>query len=120
MSDPQILMGRIFPNSKRLPVSIAGDQSGPIIPNRITLEQNYPNPFNAETVISYQLTVNSEIELSIFNVLGQKVTTLVNHRQETGSYRVTWDASDFPSGLYFYKLETNKRFIQTKKLILLK
>ncbi len=110
----------IFPNSKRLPVSIAGNQTDPIKPNRITLEQNYPNPFNAETVISYQLTVNCEIELSIFNVLGQKVTTLVNRRQETGSYRVTWDASDFPSGLYFYKLETNKRFIQTKKLILLK
>ncbi len=109
----------IFPNSKRLPVSIAGDQPDPIIPNRITLEQNYPNPFNAETVISYQLTVSSEIELNIFNVLGQKVQTLVNRRQKAGSYRVTWDATRFPSGLYFYQLKTDEHS-EVRKMMLLR
>lgn len=92
-------------------------QPGP--PLVFALGQNYPNPFNAETVISYQLSVISEVELSVYNILGQKVATLVSARQPAGSYKVEWDASCFASGVYLYRLEAGK-FSETRKLIILK
>ena len=88
--------------------------------NEFTLNQNYPNPFNPSTAISYQLPAVSQIELSIYNILGQKVVTLVSGQQPAGSYKVEWDASGFVSGIYFFRLETDKGFVQSKKLILLK
>ena len=84
------------------------------------LQQNYPNPFNPVTTISYQLAGNSAVDLSIYNLLGQKVATLVDKKQVAGSYEVQWNASGFASGLYVYKLVTDKGFESTKKLILLK
>lgn len=97
------------------------DESVPHVnPTSFHMAQNYPNPFNPKTVISYQLPVSSEVELSIFNILGQKVTTLFSGKQVTGTYEVEWDARGFASGVYLYRLETDKGFVQTKKLILLK
>jgi hypothetical protein len=90
----------------------------PQIP-RIVLYQNYPNPFNPLTIISYELPNTNHTELSIYNVLGQKVATLVSENQKAGHYYVQWDASAFPSGLYFYRLQTDY-FLKTKKLLLLK
>lgn len=90
------------------------------LPKVIELMQNYPNPFNPETVISYQLPFISQVELSIYNNLGQKVTTLISEKQSVGTYNVEWDASEFASGVYFYRLETDNGFTQSKKLILLK
>jgi unsaturated rhamnogalacturonyl hydrolase len=87
---------------------------------RFTLNQNYPNPFNPKTVITYQLPSVREVELSIYNILGQKVITLVSKKQVAGSYRVEWDATGFASGIYIYRLETNEGFINTKKLIYFK
>jgi len=84
------------------------------------LYQNYPNPFNPTTDISYQLPQASRINLSIYNLLGQKVATLVNKQQPAGTFKVRWNATGFVSGLYFYRIETNKGFVQTRKLILLK
>jgi len=84
------------------------------------LHQNYPNPFNPTTGISYQLPAVSKVELSVYNILGQKVATLVNQRQPAGKFKVRWDATGFVSGLYFYRIETDKGFVQTKKLVLLK
>ena len=84
------------------------------------LSQNYPNPFNPTTTINYQLPVANHVELSIYNILGQKVATLVNKTQTAGSYKVEWDASNFASGIYWYRLETDKGFVQTHKLVLLK
>ena len=89
-------------------------------PTDIDLAQNYPNPFNPVTTIRYQLSAVSRAELSIFNVLGQKIAILVNERQQAGQYRVQWDASGFPSGVYYYRLLTDTGYIQTRKLILLK
>ena len=89
-------------------------------PEQFALFQNYPNPFNPTTVISYQLPAVSEVDLSIYNILGQKVTTLVSEKQPAGTYKVEWDASSFSSGIYLYRLETDKGFVQSRKLILLK
>ena len=91
------------------------------------LEQNYPNPFNPATVISYQLSVNSQVTLRIFNILGHEVETLVNGEKEPGTYTVQWNASAYASGIYFYTLQARQReggqagsFAETKKMLLLK
>ncbi len=100
--------------------SITGINREEKIPGRFFLGQNYPNPFNPKTTINYQLPSGSQVDLSIYNLLGQKVATLVSEKKAAGSYKVEWYASAFASGVYFYKLETNTGFVQTKKLILLK
>ena len=90
------------------------------IPADFELYQNYPNPFNPKTAIRYQLAVAGQVELAIFNTLGQKVATLVNEQQPAGFFEVTFDASGLAGGIYFYQLKTDRGFIQTKKLLLLK
>ena len=82
--------------------------------------QNYPNPFNPSTMINYQLPKTSNVEISIYNLLGQKVATLVNKKQNAGTYQVEWDASGFASGVYLYRIMTDTGYIETKKLLLLK
>ena len=84
------------------------------------LADNYPNPFNPSTTISYQLALDSQVDLSIYNLLGQRVSTLVSQKQPAGTYNVEWNASDLPSGVYFYQLQTGSGFVQSKKLVLLK
>ena len=100
--------------------SLTGINREEKIPGTFYLGQNYPNPFNPKTTINYQLPSGSQVDLSIYNLLGQKVATLVSEKIVAGSYKVEWNASAFASGVYFYKLETNTGFVQTKKLILLK
>ena len=80
------------------------------------MKQNNPNPFNENTVISYQLPVNSHVELSICNLLGQKIVTLVSEKQTAGIHKLNWDARGLASGVYLYRLEADD-FVQTKKLI---
>jgi hypothetical protein len=89
------------------------------IPHTFLLSQNYPNPFNPLTMINYQLPMTSEVELSIYNILGQKVVTLVRRKQQAGYYQVAWDGRSFASGLYFYRLTTAK-FVQIRKMVLIK
>lgn len=89
-------------------------------PIAFNLIQNYPNPFNPKTVISYQLPTLIKVELSIYNILGQKVHNLVSKKQPAGTYKVEWDAAGFASGIYFYKLSTTNGYSKTKKLVLLK
>jgi len=84
------------------------------------LFQNYPNPFNPKTVISYQLPVISNVELSIFNLLGQRVAAPVSEKQPAGTYKVVWDGSGFASGIYFCRIKTNNGFTQTTKMLLKK
>ncbi|MBN2425457.1 MAG: T9SS type A sorting domain-containing protein [Calditrichaceae bacterium] len=90
------------------------------IPPDFVLQQNYPNPFNPKTIIRYSLPVNSFLDLSVYNILGQKVATLVSAKQPAGKYEVQWDAGGFASGVYLYKLSVNSRYVYTKKLVLLK
>jgi choice-of-anchor B domain-containing protein len=90
------------------------------IPSAYKLEQNFPNPFNPTTTIGYQLPQRSDVDLSVYNLLGQKVVTLVSTNQQAGSYKVNWDASGQASGIYYYILRTKNGFLESKKLILLK
>ncbi len=89
-------------------------------PYDFTLNQNYPNPFNPSTVISWQLEVGGYVDLTIYNIIGEKVTTLVSEEQQAGHHQIEWNASGFASGVYYYRLKCDAGFIQTKKLVILK
>jgi len=89
------------------------------IPSTFKLYQNYPNPFNPTTTISYDLPERSKVKLTVYNILGQEVATLVDGEQEPGRYDVKFDASGLPSGIYFYRLQAGN-FIEQKKMILIK
>jgi hypothetical protein len=89
------------------------------LPLTYQLSQNYPNPFNPSTTINYQLSMTNDVELSIYNVLGEKVVTLVSERQAAGKYSVEWDASGLASGVYYYELRADN-FRDVKKMVLMK
>ena len=89
------------------------------VPEEFGLDQNYPNPFNPATVISYQLPVNSDVTLEVFNMLGQHVATLVNDSQQAGRYEVSFDASSLSSGTYIYRIEAGE-FTETKQMMFVK
>lgn len=89
------------------------------IPTVFSLLQNYPNPFNPNTKIRYNVASAKFVKLIVYDILGKEIATLVNEKLQPGTYEVTWDGSQYPSGVYFYKLETEK-FSDTKKMVLLK
>ncbi|NOX89894.1 MAG: T9SS type A sorting domain-containing protein [Calditrichaeota bacterium] len=110
-------------SEKRAPeVQILGALSVENAPRPITsyrLMQNYPNPFNGETRISYQIPEAGKIDLTVFNILGERIFTLVNRFQSAGKYTVRFNAGTLPSGVYFYRLKSGS-FIRIKKMILIK
>jgi hypothetical protein len=89
------------------------------IPGKYALAQNYPNPFNPATMISYFLPEAGKVTLTVFNMLGEKVADLVNELQESGSYKVNFDASNLSSGTYIYTLNVNGK-VFSKKMQLIK
>ncbi len=89
------------------------------IPSDFKLYQNYPNPFNPSTTIKFAIPKESYTKLEIFNILGEKVTTLVSEMLSPGAYKYKWDAGRYSSGVYFYRIIADS-FIQTKKLLLVK
>jgi aminopeptidase N len=107
------------PDNYILKESTLTDLPDKIIPREFQLEQNYPNPFNPVTVIKYYIPHITRVKLTITDGLGRLVKTLVNKEQTSGQYSVTFDGKQLASGIYFYTLSTDK-FIQTKKMILLK
>ena len=94
------------------------------LPSEFSLRQNYPNPFNPETIIEYHLQKRSTVSLTVYNVLGQPVKTLVDETQSAGDYRAFWNGTDradrpVATGVYFYRLKAGE-LVETKKMVLLK
>ena len=118
-------------HSVYLPPLTVVEQDETPLPAEFVLEQNYPNPFNPSTTITFSLPSQSSthakgrvgegstVSLKVFDLLGREVATLVNEEKPAGSYRTTFNASQLPSGVYFYRLEAGS-FTQTRKLLLLK
>ncbi|MFZ1518314.1 MAG: T9SS type A sorting domain-containing protein [Ignavibacteriaceae bacterium] len=100
-------------------VSVLKVGSQEVVPNEYSLAQNFPNPFNPTTTIKFAIPEVSNVKLTIYNALGQRVVELVNSTLEAGSYSFNWDASNVASGLYFYELNTNN-FSSVKKMTLMK
>ena len=94
------------------------------VPKSYTLEQNYPNPFNPQTIIKFNIVSSGLVTLKIYDILGREVRTLANNEAvNPGTYKVDFNASDLPSGVYFYKLAVNAANVewnQTRKMILVK
>lgn len=83
------------------------------------LAQNFPNPFNPSTKINFGLKKSSNVEINVYNILGNKVATLVNEFKPAGNHSVLFNAKNLSSGIYFYKIVTNE-FVQTRKMLMLK
>jgi hypothetical protein len=108
-------------------INNVGQGAGTGVPEKFALEQNYPNPFNPSTTIRFQIPAEvgaqrsqvGLVTLKVYDVLGREVATLVNEEMKPGSYEVTWDATEFASGVYLYRLQAGS-FVETKKLVLLR
>jgi hypothetical protein len=90
-----------------------------IIPERYSLKQNFPNPFNPQTNIDFGLPKKSKVKINVYDPSGRLITNLIDYEYNPGLYRVSWDASGFASGVYFYSLITDE-FVETKKMVLIK
>jgi len=101
------------------------EKKGNKVPVRYSLSQNYPNPFNPVTKIKFDVPLDSRLRgnnivtLKIYDVLGREIATLVNEQLQPGTYEAEWDASNYPGGVYFYKL-TTPEFTETRKMVLVK
>jgi hypothetical protein len=89
------------------------------LPDNFVLFQNYPNPFNPTTSIQYAINSRQLVQLKVYDILGNEVATLVNEQKEPGYYEVEFNATQFSSGVYFYRLQAGD-FVQTKKMILMR
>lgn len=90
-----------------------------LVPKNFELTQNYPNPFNPSTTIEYSIPKDAAVSVKIYDILGKEVATLVNDQKSAGTYILNWNASNFSSGIYFYRL-TAGEFTETKKMFLVK
>ena len=118
----QLAFDETYPDFE--PISIALSGAVNVLPTEFALAQNYPNPFNPSTDINFDLPKNAHVELSVFNILGQTVTTLVSGDMPAGNHQVSWDGTDsdggsVASGIYFYRISAGD-FSSSKKMMLLK
>jgi hypothetical protein len=114
-----VINGVMYGDTSLLGIATLSNQ----VPEKFALYQNYPNPFNPSTKIKFSIPplkgVRGMTSLFVYDALGQEVTALVNEQLDPGIYETEWDASNFPSGIYFYKLEAGD-YTETKKMILIK
>ncbi len=106
------------------PAVSVDDESPEQLPGKFSLGKNYPNPFNPSTIIEYALSTRSHVEITVYNVLGQKINTLVNTTMPAGEHSVAWDGTDYngsnvASGLYLYQIQAGD-YAETRKMLLLK
>jgi photosystem II stability/assembly factor-like uncharacterized protein len=92
----------------------------PAVPSSFSLSQNFPNPFNPSTTIRFSLLTRTNVNLKVYNTIGQVVETLVSSEMESGIHQVIWNAGQYPSGMYFYQIETSTGFKEAKKMLLVK
>jgi hypothetical protein len=95
------------------------EEEGNDLPASFELSQNYPNPFNPATVIEYHIPQNEFVELAVFDILGKEIESLVHEKQSTGVYKIRWDASNYPGGIYFCRIHAGDYF-KTMKMVLIK
>jgi len=100
-------------------IMVGFNKTGTVIPTVFKLYDNYPNPFNPSTTIKYDIPKTTLVKITIYDLLGRQVEILVNEKQEPSSYDIQWNATNYASGAYFYKLETES-FTDIKKMILIK
>ncbi len=114
-----------YPEFKPMTVNVTAAGSNPTqVPTSYALNQNYPNPFNPSTEISFALKADGQVRLSVYNVLGQQVRTLIDEYMPAGNHSITWDGrssdgSPASSGIYFYRIQAND-YVDTRKMTLLK
>ena len=92
---------------------------GSEVPKEFKLSQNYPNPFNPSTKIKFAVPNESNVKISVYDITGRFIATLVNENLKPANYEINFNASAYSSGVYFYKIETNN-FADTKKMVLVK
>jgi putative ubiquitin-RnfH superfamily antitoxin RatB of RatAB toxin-antitoxin module len=97
---------------------IGDSDAGSNLPTQFALEQNYPNPFNPSTNISYNLARDGRVRLAVYNLLGQRVATLVDEVRPAGSHTLIWNAANLPSGIYIYRLETGGNVLSRRMTLL--
>ncbi|MCH7965238.1 MAG: T9SS type A sorting domain-containing protein [Bacteroidetes bacterium] len=95
------------------------EEENNLIVDEFKLFQNYPNPFNPSTIISYQIPEQQLVTLKVYDILGNEIAVLVNEEKPSGNFKVEFNASSLPSGVYFYQLKFGS-FVETKKMIVLK
>ena len=114
---------RIYPKGFRFgdllnkPATETADKGN--IPDELNVLNNYPNPFNPSTTIEFNLPEATQVRIDIFNVMGQKVETIINKDMNAGSHKVEWNASGVASGIYYYKVQANG-VQEVKRMILIK
>jgi hypothetical protein len=113
------LYASILYSSSEAPVTSVEDNKQSGLPSEYSLHQNYPNPFNPATQISYTVAKQEFVQLNVYSITGQKIATLVNQNQAPGTYQVSFNAENLPSGIYFYQLET-KSMTLTRKMALIR
>lgn len=110
--------------ARLLQMTVNTGTTEPNLPKTFAFHQNYPNPFNSQTIIKYDLPKASNVEITIFNILGQRVNNLVTGEQPAGFHQAIWDGTNVQgkpvaSGVYFYRIKA-EGFTQSKKMVLLK
>ncbi|NWF87951.1 MAG: T9SS type A sorting domain-containing protein [Ignavibacteriaceae bacterium] len=120
-----IITGDLFqditkPASHTSNLALSSDNIDSNSPAEYQLSQNFPNPFNPATKIRINLKSESQIRLIVYNLLGEEIRELANHRLTAGSYEFTFESENLPSGTYIYRLEANNQTVDTKKMIVLK
>jgi len=116
IDQPQFAPGAVIVGA---PTAVEDDLNSGLLPAEFALDQNYPNPFNPTTVLEFSLPYASSVKLEVFNVLGQEVALLAKGWYSAGVHKLEFDASNQPSGLYFYRF-TYDGGSDTKKMVLLK
>ena len=109
----------VLGNATMNPPNAIGDLNEATMPTDFALNQNYPNPFNPTTTITYSINKAAKVNLTVYNILGKEVATLVNQVQNANSYDVSFDGTNLSSGVYFYKLQVGAN-VETKKMVLMK